>query len=134
MATEVAVVVVVVVALVLVLVVVVVLVVLVSVLVLLLFQTRRSTMRLCQRHRSINCATCGRSLGSQTPGDPATPGSPRRRRTLHHRGLEKLALTAESNLSLLRTGMSTKTGDELNLRHFHRSRENVSAWSACTSE
>ena len=31
--------------------------------------------------------------------------------------------TAENNLSVLRTGMSTKPGDELNLRHFHCSRE-----------
>ena len=62
--------------------------------VLLLCQTRRSTMRLCQCHWSINCAPCGRSLGSQTPGDPATPGSPRRRRTLHRRGLEKQALNS----------------------------------------
>ena len=115
-------------------------------LLLLLFQTRRSTLRLRQSHRSINCATCCRSPGSQTPGDPATPGSPQRRRTLHHPGLEKLALnsgttggarkmaqnasknpsshpTAESNLSLLRSGMSTKPGDELNLRHSHCSRE-----------
>ena len=37
--------------------------------------------------------TCGRSPGSQTPGDPATPGSPRRRKTLHRRGLEKSAHT-----------------------------------------
>ena len=80
-------------------------------------------------------------LGVRLPATPATPGSPRRRRTLHHRGLEKLALnsgttrgarkmvqnakkkpsshpTAESNLPLLRTGMSTKPSDELILRHF----------------
>ena len=109
---------------------------------LLLFQTRRSTMRLCQRHRSINCASCGKSPGSQTPGDLATPGSPPRRRTLHRRGLEKTGAqlrdnpeerengakcaekttsshpTAESNLSLLKTGMSTISGDELILSHF----------------
>ena len=32
-------------------------------------------------------------------------------------------------LSLLRTGMATKSGDELDLRHFHCSREHVSACS-----
>ena len=30
-------------------------------------------MRLCQRHRIMNCATCGRTPGSKTPGVPATP-------------------------------------------------------------
>ena len=35
-----------------------------------------------------------KSPGSQTPGDSGTPGSPRRRRSLHHRGLEKLALNS----------------------------------------
>ena len=34
------------------------------------------------------------SPGSQTPGDSGTPWSPRRRRTLHRRGLEKLALNS----------------------------------------
>ena len=42
-------------------------------LLLLLFWTRRSTMRLCQRHRSTNCAICGRTPRCQTPGVPATP-------------------------------------------------------------
>ena len=43
-----------------------------------LFLTRRSTMRLCQRHWSMNCASCGRSPGSQDsrrhrhPGEPST--------------------------------------------------------------
>ena len=50
-----------------------------------LFQTRRSTMRLSQRYQTTNCAMCGRTLG---PGVPATL-SPRRRRTLRHRGLPK---------------------------------------------
>ena len=34
------------------------------------------------------------SPGSETPGDSGSPGSPRRRRTLHRRGLEKLALNS----------------------------------------
>ena len=42
-------------------------------LLLLLFRTRRPTMRLCQHHQSINCAMCGSTPGSQTPGVPATP-------------------------------------------------------------
>ena len=37
---------------------------------------------------------CAKSPGSKTPGDSGTPGSPRRRRTLHRRGLEKLALNS----------------------------------------
>ena len=39
---------------------------------LLLFWTRRSTMSLRQRHRSINCAACDRTPGRQTPGVPGT--------------------------------------------------------------
>ena len=74
--------------------------------------------------------------------------SPRRRRTLHRRGLRKLALnsrttcrsaknaektlktphrrytTLEAFPSLLRTKMSTNSGDELNLWHFPCSRDN----------
>ena len=41
--------------------------------------------------------------------------------------------TAESNLSLLQTGMSTKTGDELILRHFYCSRENCRCMITATS-
>ena len=79
------------------------------------------------------------SPGSETPGDSGTPGSPRRRRTLHRRGLEKLALNSgtpggarkrrkmrlktrsshptEKQPVSVQTGMSTKPGDELILRH-----------------
>ena len=86
-------------------------------------------MCLCQHHPSSNWH-----------------GSPRRRRTLHHRGLQKLALNSgitrrsaknasgppknpshrhkppllkAEYLSLVRAGMSTTSGDEQNLGHFH---------------
>ena len=88
---------------------------------------------------------------SQTPGDPATKVSPRRRRTLHRRGLEKLALNSgtpggarkwrkmhlktpfiapncEKQPVSVQTGMSTISGDELILRHLQL-RDCVTAYS-----
>ena len=87
-----------------------------------------------------------KSPGSQTPGDSGTPWSPRRRRTLHRRGLEKLALNSGTTgglrkmtqnaskkahhrchwkvkyLSLLRAGNVHHIRDELNLGHHPLSR------------
>ena len=55
-----------------------------------LFQTRRSTMRLCQRHRSMSCAMCGRTPGSQTPGVPATPEPSTTKNSSSSRALQKV--------------------------------------------
>ena len=83
----------------------------------------------------INYATCG-----------ATPGCPRRRRTLHRRGLEKLKNAEKTKKKTLHrhhtlkrahlcceTKKSTSSGDELNLRHFHCSEGNCRCMITATS-
>ena len=62
-------------------------------------------MRVCPRHHElIGKNPVPSHLGVKLPATPATPGSPRRRRTLHRRGLEKLALNSGI------TGRSAKNG------------------------